>query len=257
MNTFKYGEDFLNSSIAVSIAHGETKAVLSDTVIARINQSAQYVQEIVDAGKVVYGINTGFGPLCTTLIDANDTRKLQENILKSHAVGVGEPIAKELSKLMLILKVQALAKGYSGVQLSTIERIIWHIEEDIIPVVPKQGSVGASGDLAPLSHLFLPLIGLGKVWHQGEIKDTATVLASYNLESVHLGAKEGLALINGTQFMAAHGVKAVVEMSRLLNTADLIATLMIEGLNGSIKPFYAELHALRPYKGNVFVASSI
>ena len=158
---------------------------------------------------------------------------------------------------MLILKVQALAKGYSGVQLSTIERIIWHIEEDIIPVVPKQGSVGASGDLAPLSHLFLPLIGLGKVWHQGEIKDTATVLASYNLESVHLGAKEGLALINGTQFMAAHGVKAVVEMSRLLNTADLIATLMIEGLNGSIKPFYAELHALRPYKGNVFVASSI
>lgn len=257
MNTFKYGEDFLNSSIAVSIAHGETKAVLSDTVIAKINQSAQYVQEIVDAGKVVYGINTGFGPLCTTLIDANDTRKLQENILKSHAVGVGEPIAKELSKLMLILKVQALAKGYSGVQLSTIERIIWHIEEDIIPVVPKQGSVGASGDLAPLSHLFLPLIGLGKVWHQGEIKDTATVLDSYNLESVHLGAKEGLALINGTQFMAAHGVKAVVEMSRLLNTADLIATLMIEGLNGSIKPFYSELHALRPYKGNVFVASSI
>lgn len=257
MKTFHYGEDYLKSSTALAIARGEIKGIVSNDTIENINQSAAYVQMIVDRGNVVYGINTGFGPLCTTLIDSDDTRKLQENILKSHAVGVGEPINKELSKLMLILKVHALAKGYSGVQLSTVERIIWHIENDVVPVVPKQGSVGASGDLAPLSHLFLPLIGLGKVHFKDEIKNTADVLAEFNLEPIQLGAKEGLALINGTQFMAAHGVTAVVEMSRVLDTADLIATLMIEGLNGSIKPFYKELHQLRPYKGNSYVASKV
>lgn len=257
MDTFKYGVDFLQSSTAIAIAKGSIMGVLSDTVIEDINKSAGYVQDIVDSGKVVYGINTGFGPLCTTLIDANDTRKLQENILMSHAVGVGEPIDKELSKLMMILKVHALAKGFSGVQLSTVERIIWHIQHDVVPVVPKQGSVGASGDLAPLSHLFLPLIGLGKVFYKDEIRNTADVLNELQIKPVALGAKEGLALINGTQFMAAHGVKAVVEMNRLMNNADLIATLMIEGLNGSIKPFFTELHQLRPYKGNVFVASTV
>lgn len=257
MNSFKYGEDYLSSSIALSIAKSECQGILTDETTAKINQSAQYVQEIVDAGKVVYGINTGFGPLCTTLISPQDTKKLQENILKSHAVGMGEPIDKELSKLMMILKVHALAKGFSGVQLSTVKRIIWHIQNDVVPVVPKQGSVGASGDLAPLSHLFLPLIGLGKVWKDGKAVETAQILSDHNLEPIHLGAKEGLALINGTQFMAAHGVKAVVEMNRLMNNADLIATLMIEGLNGSIKPFFSELHQLRPYKGNTFVASTV
>jgi len=257
MKSFKYGEDYLNSSIAISIANSTCQAVLTEATIEKINQSSAYVKEIVDAGKVVYGINTGFGPLCTTLINLQDTKKLQENILKSHAVGMGEPIDQELSKLMMILKVHALAKGFSGVQLSTIERIIWHIQNDIVPVVPKQGSVGASGDLAPLSHLFLPLIGLGKVWKDGKVVDSSSVLKEYNKEPIHLSAKEGLALINGTQFMAAHAVKAMVEMNRLMNNADLIATLMIEGLNGSIKPFYSELHQLRPYKGNSFVASTV
>ena len=257
MKTFKYGEDYLLSSIALGIANNEIKGILNDDTAQKINKSALTVQEIVDKEQVVYGINTGFGPLCTTLINAADTRKLQENILMSHAVGVGEPIDKTLSKLMLILKVHALAKGFSGVQLSTVERIIWHIENDIIPVVPKQGSVGASGDLAPLSHLFLPLIGLGKVFYKNEIVDTAKLFQEIGIEPVQLGAKEGLALINGTQFMAAHGVKAVVEMNRLMNNADLIAALMIEGLNGSIKPFFKELHDLRPFKGNVFVASTI
>lgn len=257
MKTFRYGEDFLKCSIAIAIAKGNIKGVLTEEAKRQIQQSADYVQKIVDKGKVVYGINTGFGPLCTTVIDAEDTRTLQENILKSHAVGVGEPIDKELSKLMLILKVHALAKGYSGVQLSTVERIIWHIEHDVIPVVPKQGSVGASGDLAPLSHLFLPLIGLGKVYYAGEIKDAAEVLSHLGMNAVPLGAKEGLALINGTQFMAAHAVKGVVEMSRMLDTADLVSALMIEGLNGSIKPFFKELHQLRNYKGNSYVASTI
>jgi histidine ammonia-lyase len=257
MKTFNYGADNLTSSLAMLIATNKVKAELNEDTKKKIKQSASYVQEIVDAGETVYGINTGFGPLCTTLIDANDTRKLQENILKSHAVGMGEPINMELAKLMMILKVHALAKGFSGVQLTTVERIIWFIEQDIIPLVPKQGSVGASGDLAPLSHLFLPLIGLGRVSHKGKVFKTQEILDQHKLEPINLGAKEGLALINGTQFMAAHGVKAVVEMQRLMSNADLIATMMLEGLNGSIKPFFSELHQLRPYKGNVFVASTI
>lgn len=254
---FQYGNDTMTSSLAIQLAKGETMGELTAQTIEKVVKSAQYVQEIVDSGNIVYGINTGFGPLCTTLISPGDTKKLQENILKSHAVGIGEPIDKLLSKLMLILKVHALAKGYSGIQLATLERILWLVEHDVIPVVPKQGSVGASGDLAPLSHLFLPLIGLGKVWYNNEIQETARVLTSFNIQPITLGAKEGLALINGTQFMAAHAVKAVSEMQNLLDNADLIATLMIEGLNGSIKPFFAQLHQLRPYKGNEYVASTI
>ncbi|CAM3470055.1 histidine ammonia-lyase [Sphingobacterium prati] len=257
MEKFLYGSGHLTCSIALAIAKGDIKGEISAQVKANIDRSAAYVRQIVERGQVVYGINTGFGPLCTTLIDADQTQLLQENILKSHAVGMGEPIANDLAKVMLILKVQALAKGFSGVQYSTIERIIWHIEQDVVPVVPKQGSVGASGDLAPLSHLFLPLIGLGKVSVNGEIYATETILAKHGLKPVHLGAKEGLALINGTQFMAAHGVKAVSEFNRVLQNADIIAALMIEGLNGSIKPFFSELHELRPHAGNRYVASNI
>jgi len=256
-NNFNYGVDQLSCSTALQLSQGLLKGSLSDFTKTQINKSAGYVQQIVATEKTVYGINTGFGPLCTTLISPADTRKLQENILKSHAVGVGEPIDLVLSKLMLVLKVHALAKGFSGIQLQTVERILWHIEQDIIPVVPKQGSVGASGDLAPLSHLFLPLIGLGKVWYKGEIVETSTLFARLGVSPIHLGAKEGLALINGTQFMAAHAVKALVDMQNLLTNADLVAALMLEGLNGSIKPFLAELHELRPYKGNQFVASTI
>lgn len=141
MRVFKYGEEQLNSSLAIGIAKGEVIGELTDATRGLIDQSAKRVQNIVDAGQVVYGINTGFGPLCTTRIDAKETATLQENILKSHAVGVGELIDIELSKLMLILKVQALSKGFSGIQLDTIDRIMWHIQEDVIPAVPKQGSV--------------------------------------------------------------------------------------------------------------------
>lgn len=257
MKTFHYGKDYLTSSLAMGIARGEIKGVLHEQTKKDIQKSACYVQKIVDKGDIVYGINTGFGPLCTTRIDAEDTKTLQENILKSHAVGVGQAIDIEIAKLMLILKVQALSKGFSGIQLSTLERIIWHIDHDVIPLVPKQGSVGASGDLAPLSHLFLPLIGLGQVYFEKRIRKTSEVLTHFKLSALTLGAKEGLALINGTQFMAAHAVKAVAEFKRVLDTADLVGALMIEGLNGSIKPFYQELHALRPFQGNVYVADKI
>jgi len=254
---FKLGEDWLTASITLSIAKGETPIELSTNTREKINASAQIVANIVAKGKAVYGINTGFGPLCTTKISKEETKILQSNILKSHSVGVGEPIATEIAKLMLILKAQSLAKGYSGISETTLDRILWHIEHNAIPVVPSQGSVGASGDLAPLSHLFLPLIGLGKVSYKGTVMETSVLFKQTGLSSVTLGPKEGLALINGTQFIAAHAVKVVEKLHSCLSQADIIGAMMIEGLQGSVKPFFNELHALRPYKGNIHVAKRI
>lgn len=255
--TFHFGEEKLTASIAIEIAKGTKVGILSESVQDKINKSSDIVQSIAKGSKAVYGINTGFGPLCTTQISPNQTRELQSNLLKSHAVGVGEPIADIISKIMMILKVQALCKGYSGVNLDTINRIVWMIDHDIVPVVPSQGSVGASGDLAPLSHLFLPLIGEGHVTYQGQKLPTSDVLNRFKLTPIDLGPKEGLGLINGTQFIAAHAVMVVDRMYHLLNTADICGTIMLEGLLGSTSPFKEELHQVRPFAGNQHVAERI
>ena len=257
VQSFKLGEDWLTAGKAMQIVNGNLSTVLSETTEQKITKSWKIVQNIVDKGHPVYGINTGFGPLCTTKISKSETNILQTNILQSHSVGVGDPITKDIAKLMLILKAQSLAKGYSGIALKTLNRIIWHIDNDAIPVVPSQGSVGASGDLAPLSHLFLPLIGLGKVEYNNETITTKTLFERTGLEPIALGPKEGLALINGTQFIAAHAVKVVTQLHSILAQADVIGAMMIEGLQGSVKPFYNELHALRPFKGNVHVAKRV
>lgn len=257
MEVFNYGSDHLTTSIALKIARGQMDGILSTETKDRVLQSAQYVQEITKKETTVYGINTGFGPLCTTKISAEDTETLQYNILKSHSVGVGNPILPELSKLMMILKVHSLAQGFSGIQLNTLERIVWHIDNDAIPIVPEKGSVGASGDLAPLAHLFLPLIGLGKVIYKGKTIKTKSLFKKAHLESVELGPKEGLALINGTQFIAAHGIHVVDRLYNCLTHADIIGAMMIEALQGSIKPFSPKLHALRPFKGNQHVAHRV
>jgi len=157
----------------------------------------------------------------------------------------------------MILKMQSLSKGYSGISEKTLDRILWHIDNDAIPIVPSQGSVGASGDLAPLSHLFLPLIGLGKVVYHKRIITTKELFKTTGLSPLDLGPKEGLALINGTQFIAAHAVQIVSKLHNCLSQADIIGAMMIEGLQGSVKPFYRELHNLRPFKGNIHVASRI
>jgi histidine ammonia-lyase len=251
---FHYGEEKLSVGLALEIARGLRKAIISDKAAKQIDKSKEAVERIVQRGETVYGINTGFGPLCTTVISAEDTKKLQANILKSHSAGVGENIPAEISQLMMVLKVHALSRGYSGVSPGTPERIIWHIENNITPIVPSQGSVGASGDLAPLAHLFLPLIGLGQVLYHGEISETAPVLKTYGLEPLELGPKEGLALINGTQFIAAFAVKAVERLQNCLDTADIIGAMTLEALLGSVKPFKAELHRLRPFIGCQHVA---
>lgn len=251
---FQYGEDELTIGIALGIARGEIQGVVSQHARARVNRNRRVVERIVHKQKIVYGINTGFGPLCTTLIDEEDTRKLQYNLLMSHSVGVGNFIDPEISLLMMILKVHALCKGYSGIAIETVERILWHIENRVIPCVPEQGSVGASGDLAPLSHLFLPLIGMGQVWVDGKPTETAEVLHNYDLQSIELGPKEGLALINGTQFMSAHALILLEKLQNCLDHADIIAAINHEAMLGSVKCFDEELHRLRPYAGTVYVA---
>ena len=254
---FHFGEDHLTAGIALALARGNKKGKLSPKTLENIKASSKLVDDIVEKSEPVYGINTGFGPLCTTRISKEETLALQENIIKSHSVGVGNPIDSELSLLMLVLKAHALAQGYSGISTNTLERILWFIDHRIAPIVPEQGSVGASGDLAPLSHLFLPLLGLGEVVYQGERKPTIEVLKAINIEPITLRPKEGLALINGTQFIAAHAVKTVEKLKSCLDQADIIGALMLEALQGSVKPFYSELHQLRPFKGNQHVAARI
>lgn len=254
---FHFGKDKLTVNIAMAMLRKELKGVLSEEVKQQILKSQQNVANIVDSNQTVYGVNTGFGPLCTVKISAEETRKLQENILQSHAVGVGEPIADELVKLMLLTKLHALAQGYSGIKLDTWERILYCFENDILPLVPEQGSVGASGDLAPLSHLFLPLIGMGQVKYKGQIYETKDLYKELGLAPIKLGAKEGLALINGTQFILAHTIMATYRMERALRHADIIGALTLDALRGSVRPFKKELHEIRPYEGTIKVAKNL
>ncbi|MBI9109169.1 MAG: histidine ammonia-lyase [Spirochaetales bacterium] len=251
---FYYGSDHLTSGKALEIARGRLSGLLGSKALTAVSRSRRAVEKIVYDGVVTYGINTGFGPLCRTIISAEDTVKLQENILRSHSSGMGSPIDFEKSKLMLILKLHTLARGYSGSAPETLKRIQFQIDNDIIPSVPSQGSVGASGDLAPLAHLFLPLIGLGMVNYSGRLYPAAEVLSKLDLAPLKLGPKEGLALINGTQFMSSHGITAVERFHNCLDCADLIGAMTLESLLGSVKPFSKELHELRPYSGSRHVA---
>jgi len=254
MSIFRFGEDTLTPSIALQIARGNCKGIIVETVRQKVEASRAAVDSMVAAEKITYGINTGFGSLCTTIISPEQTALLQFNLLRSHSVGVGEPIADEIAKLMLILKVHSLAMGFSGISIEVIERILLHIEVDAIPLVPSQGSVGASGDLAPLAHLFLPLVGLGHVRWQGKTLPAEQWLQQMQLSPIQLQAKEGLALINGTQFIAAHAVKAVEKLHNCLENADIIGAMTLEGVLGSVSPFDEQLHLIRPFVGTQHVA---
>ncbi|BBN83338.1 histidine ammonia-lyase [Pseudoalteromonas sp. A25] len=253
--TFRYGVDRLNLDVVNGIANGSIKAELCQEALDKINKSRSNVEKMAASDKAVYGINTGFGPLCDTQISPEETHLLQKNLLITHAVGVGEAIAKPISKLMLITKVHALSQGFSGIRLEVVERMLKFIELDLIPVVPEQGSVGASGDLAPLSHLFLPLLGEGEFWHGEQTIPAATALQEHGLEPLELQAKEGLALINGTQFILSHAITALTKMRYLLDLADLAGAMSIEGMQGSQSPFREELHQIRAFAGNIEVAA--
>lgn len=254
---FRYGLDNLNVNLALEIAENKISGTIMDEVKEKVEKSHKAVQSIVQGEKLVYSVNTGIGSLCRERISKEETSKLSKNLLKSHSTGVGGPIDKKIAKLMLITKVHTLCFGYSGVSMKVIKRIIWHIENNIIPYVPKQGSVGASGDLAPLAHLFLPLIGLGLVSDKGDTyNETKEILDKYNLDPIELQAKEGLALINGTQFMEAFSIIIADKFKHCLDHADIIGALSLEGYLGSTQPFTEDLIDLRPHPGAKKVAKN-
>lgn len=234
------------------------KLKLSEEAKTKIIACRNYLDEKIKASdEPVYGINTGFGSLYKERIDKKELEKLQENIIKSHACGAGEPIPGHIVKLILLLKVQSLSYGHSGVQLKTVERLIDFYNNNVLPVVYEYGSLGASGDLAPLAHLCLPLIGEGEADLNGKVFSGKEILKQMGWEPIQLMAKEGLALLNGTQFMAAFGVWNLIEAKKILRLSNLIGALSIDAFDGRIEPFNPKVHAIRPQPGQAKVAAEV
>lgn len=254
---FLYGKDTLTYVSALKISNDELKCEIGNEEIKKINTSRENIKNVLKSNQMIYGINTGFGALCNTIISNKDSNLLQENLLKSHAVGVGPNVPTEVSKLMLIIKVHSLCMGFSGIRLAVIQRICWHIENDIIPIVPSQGSVGASGDLAPLAHLFLPLIGEGKILYKGKELETNKVLRKEKKLPFSLKEKEGLALINGTQFISAYTCLALDKFRNCLENANIISALTLESTLSSISPFNKDINNLRPHRGSLIVSNKM
>jgi histidine ammonia-lyase len=231
---------------------------LSDEVIQKIQDCRDYLdQKIETTSDPIYGINTGFGSLCDVRIHSENLTKLQENLVRSHACGTGDLVPQSIIKLMLLLKIKSLSYGHSGIQLETVNRLIDFYNNDILPVIFTQGSLGASGDLAPLAHLALPLIGEGMVWYNGAQVTAAEVLNSYDWKPITLKSKEGLALLNGTQFMTAYGIHVLLKSFKLSYIADLVGALSLDAYDGRIEPFDALVHLVRPHNGQIKTANRI
>lgn len=234
------------------------KLALSEESKKRIVACREYLDNKMKTQKEpIYGITTGFGSLCNISIDADKLQELQKNLVMSHSCGVGEIVKPEIVKLMLLTKIQSLSYGNSGVQLATVERLIDFFNNDVIPVVFCQGSLGASGDLAPLASMSLPLLGLGEVFYKGERRPSADVLKELGLEPVSLMSKEGLALLNGTQFMSSHGVHAIIRARRLSYLADKIGALSLDAFDGRIEPFEDCIQEVRPHPGQLATARAM
>jgi histidine ammonia-lyase len=240
-----------------AVARGGAGATLAPEARARMERSRAVIEAIVAGGEAVYGVTTGFGDLATHRIEPADAARLQENLLISHAVGVGSALDAATVRAMLLLRANTLALGFSGCRPEIVDRLLAFLERGIHPVVPEQGSVGASGDLAPLAHLALPLIGRGAVGLGGETISAAEALREAGLEPLRLEAKEGLALLNGTQMMSAVGALAILDAERLAGTASVVAAMSTEALLGTDVAFAAAYHATRPHAGQALVAGEL
>lgn len=231
---------------------------LSEEAINRINGCREYLdRKIKESDTPLYGITTGFGALCNISIDKDSLSELQRNLVCSHACGVGDKVPLEIVKIILLLKIQSLSYGKSGVQLDTVNRLIDFYNNNILPLIFQQGSLGASGDLAPLAHMSLPLLGEGHVFYKGTLRASSEVLSEFGWEPITLHSKEGLALLNGTQFMCAFGVWATNCAYRLSAWADVIASMSLDAFDGRIEPFEEIVNAVRPYKGQLETAANV
>lgn len=250
--------DLVNFEILQDILTYNKKLRLSEEAIIKINACRNYLDEKMKKNSLpIYGINTGFGSLCNVKINNNNLQLLQENLVMSHACGTGSEVPKEIVKLMLFLKIQSLSYGHSGVQLLTVERLIDFYNHNILPVVYTQGSLGASGDLAPLAHLSLPLIGKGEAYYKNKKYSGEELLKKFKWDKIELKSKEGLALLNGTQFMSAYGVHLILKSLKLSYFADLIGTLSLEAFDGRNSPFNTLIHNVRPHLGQLKTAERI
>ena len=240
------------------VIYTDKKLALSDDAKEKISKCRTYLdQKMATHKEPIYGINTGFGSLCNVKINDQDLNQLQENIVMSHACGTGEEVPTEIVKIMLFLKIQSISYGHSGVQIETVERLIEFYNNNIFPVIYTQGSLGASGDLAPLAHLALPLIGKGEVICGGNRMSGDALLQTNNWKKINLKSKEGLALLNGTQFMTAYGIHSLLKSYKLSYLADLIGTISLEGFDGIESPFEQIIHLIRPHRGQLKTAKRI
>lgn len=230
---------------------------LSGRDLDQVNANRAYLDNKIAGGGTYYGINTGFGSLCNVRIDDDQLKALQENLVTSHSCGFGDEVPADIVKLMLLLKIRGLAQGFSGIHEDTLQRLVYFYNENILPIVYEQGSLGASGDLAPLAHLSLPLLGKGEVRWQNKTTASAEALAHYGLEPLPLHAKEGLALLNGTQFMSSYASWGLLQAERLQRWADVIAAISLEAFDGKAEPFSHPIHRVRPHTGQIDTAAAV
>jgi len=258
MSIYKVGEQMLSLSVIAEIIAEDKQLALGAKAKQKIQDCRDYLDKKMEHSDApIYGINTGFGSLCNHKISNDDLGKLQTNLVLSHACGTGDKVPGEIVKIMLLLKVQSLSYGHSGVQLQTVERLIEMFNKNILPVIYQQGSLGASGDLAPLAHLSLPLLGEGKVVVDGEEVETKTIMKANGWVAIALQSKEGLALLNGTQFMGAYGVCSLLKAQKLSYMADMIGAISLEAFDGRNECFDALIHLVRPHKGQIKTAENI
>ncbi len=251
-------DKIITLEVLSNILSGNIKIELSKEAKEKIQKCRQYLDDkLKNTSEPIYGINTGFGSLYDKNISHDQLEKLQDNLVKSHACGTGPEVPTEIVKLMLFLKVQSLSYGYSGVQIQTVERLADYFNHNILPTIYEMGSLGASGDLVPLAHLSLPLIGLGEVKVDGKAISGSALNKQFKWEAIHLKAKEGLALLNGTQFMSSYGIWCTLHAHRILKLANRIGALSLDAFDGRIEPLHQNVHAIRPQKGQVKVAAEI
>jgi histidine ammonia-lyase len=257
-NTHYISTEVLTLETLQEIVSHHKSLALSDEAKVNIQKCREYLNaKMASHTKPIYGINTGFGSLCNVKISNENLSKLQENLVKSHSCGTGDEVPAEIVKLMLLLKIQSLSYGHSGIQLRTVERLVDFYNNDILPIVYTQGSLGASGDLAPLAHLSLPLLGEGEVFFEGKKVHSSVVLKHFGWKPIELQSKEGLALLNGTQFMSGYGVHILMKACQFSYFADLIGTISLEAFDGRIEPFHELIHSIRPHKGQIVTAKRI
>ena len=255
MNTHYISAETLTFARVNEIVTKGYKLALSDDAKARIQKCRDYLDKKMETQTTpIYGITTGFGSLCNHNISKEDLSTLQKNLVMSHACGTGELVPREIIRIMILLKVQSLSYGNSGVQVVTVQRLIDFFNNDVLPVVYNQGSLGASGDLAPLANLMLPLLGLGEVHYKGEIVPAEVVMKEFGWEPITLQSKEGLALLNGTQFMSSYGTYVLLKAFRLSYLADLIGAVSLDAFDGRIEPFFDQVHQIRHHKGQIKTA---